>query len=77
MLNTTVFLILCQFADKEKGEWYGYLSREGALKIKAKGGAWKGDPFCPSFPLKYKNIVVFFIRLTIHNYNQIIQNHLL
>ena len=31
-----------QFVDKEKGEWFGYLSREGNVSIKAKGGAWKG-----------------------------------
>ncbi|KAK3739777.1 hypothetical protein RRG08_028216 [Elysia crispata] len=33
---------LNRFVDREHGEWFGYLSREGHLKIKAKGGQWKG-----------------------------------
>ncbi|RUS71156.1 hypothetical protein EGW08_021082 [Elysia chlorotica] len=30
------------FVDPEHGEWFGYLSREGVVKINAKGGQWKG-----------------------------------
>ncbi|XP_063427778.1 N-acylglucosamine 2-epimerase-like [Mytilus trossulus] len=30
------------FVDKEQGEWYGYLDREGKVKIRSKGGVWKG-----------------------------------
>ncbi len=28
--------------DQYKGEWYGYLTREGAPLLQAKGGKWKG-----------------------------------
>ena len=31
-----------RFSDPVNGEWYGYLSREGAVKMKWKGGAFKG-----------------------------------
>ncbi|GFN90864.1 N-acylglucosamine 2-epimerase-like [Plakobranchus ocellatus] len=30
------------FVDVHHGEWFGYLSREGKVKINAKGGQWKG-----------------------------------
>ncbi|XP_052072486.1 N-acylglucosamine 2-epimerase-like [Mytilus californianus] len=30
------------FVDNEQGEWYGYLDREGKVKIRSKGGVWKG-----------------------------------
>lgn len=30
------------FADPEKGEWYGYLNRQGEVLSSAKGGKWKG-----------------------------------
>jgi N-acylglucosamine 2-epimerase len=30
------------FADKEHGEWFGYLSREGEVLLDLKGGKWKG-----------------------------------
>ncbi len=30
------------FADPEKGEWYGYLNRQGEVLSPAKGGKWKG-----------------------------------
>lgn len=31
-----------QFSDKEYGEWYGYLTREGEPAFGLKGGKWKG-----------------------------------
>jgi N-acylglucosamine 2-epimerase len=30
------------FADKEYGEWYGYLNRKGETLLTLKGGKWKG-----------------------------------
>jgi N-acylglucosamine 2-epimerase len=30
------------FADKEYGEWFGYLKRDGVPLLKLKGGKWKG-----------------------------------
>jgi N-acylglucosamine 2-epimerase len=30
------------FADKEFGEWFGYLSRQGEVLFQSKGGKWKG-----------------------------------
>lgn len=30
------------FVDKEYGEWYGYLNREGSISLDLKGGKWKG-----------------------------------
>ena len=30
------------FADKEFGEWFGYLNRQGEVLLQAKGGKWKG-----------------------------------
>ncbi|HTE27255.1 n-acyl-d-glucosamine 2-epimerase [Flavitalea sp.] len=30
------------FQDKEQGEWFGYLNRQGELLLSLKGGKWKG-----------------------------------
>ena len=30
------------FADKEFGEWFGYLNRQGQVLFRSKGGKWKG-----------------------------------
>lgn len=30
------------FADPERGEWYGYLDRQGKVLLDLKGGKWKG-----------------------------------
>jgi N-acylglucosamine 2-epimerase len=30
------------FADKEFGEWFGYLNRQGEVLFQSKGGKWKG-----------------------------------
>ncbi|HTN77119.1 MAG TPA: AGE family epimerase/isomerase [Pirellulaceae bacterium] len=35
---------LTHFADREYGEWYGYLHRDGRLSVPLKGNLWKG-PF--------------------------------
>lgn len=31
-----------RFADKEQGEWFGYLNRRGEVLLPLKGGKWKG-----------------------------------
>jgi N-acylglucosamine 2-epimerase len=31
-----------RFADKEQGEWFGYLDRRGEVLLPLKGGKWKG-----------------------------------
>jgi len=31
------------FVDKEYGEWYGYLNRDGSVNLPVKGGDWKGS----------------------------------
>jgi len=30
------------FKDKEQGEWFGYLNRQGQVLTPLKGGKWKG-----------------------------------
>ena len=35
------------FADKEKGEWYGYLRRDGTVSHTQKGSMWKGPYHLP------------------------------
>jgi N-acylglucosamine 2-epimerase len=30
------------FADRQYGEWFGYLNRQGEVLLQAKGGKWKG-----------------------------------
>ncbi|WP_223552216.1 AGE family epimerase/isomerase [Aestuariivivens sp. NBU2969] len=37
------------FADKEYGEWYGYLNRQGEVLLPLKGGKWKGCFHTPRF----------------------------
>ncbi len=37
------------FADKEHGEWFGYLNRRGEVLINLKGGKWKGCFHTPRF----------------------------
>jgi N-acylglucosamine 2-epimerase len=32
------------FLDREFGEWYGYLRRDGRVSVPLKGNTWKG-PF--------------------------------
>jgi N-acylglucosamine 2-epimerase len=40
------------FADKEYGEWYGYLNRQGDVLLPLKGGKWKGCFHTPRFLYK-------------------------
>lgn len=40
------------FVDKEYGEWYGYLNRQGEVLLPLKGGKWKGFFHVPRFLLK-------------------------
>lgn len=37
------------FADKEHGEWFGYLNRQGEVLLNSKGGKWKGCFHTPRF----------------------------
>ena len=37
------------FADKEYGEWFGYLNRQGEVLLPLKGGKWKGCFHTPRF----------------------------
>ena len=37
------------FADKEYGEWFGYLNRQGEILLPLKGGKWKGCFHTPRF----------------------------
>jgi N-acylglucosamine 2-epimerase len=37
------------FTDKEHGEWYGYLNRQGQVLLNSKGGKWKGCFHTPRF----------------------------
>jgi len=40
------------FADKEHGEWFGYLNRRGEVLLNLKGGKWKGCFHTPRFLLQ-------------------------
>ncbi len=40
------------FPDKEYGEWFGYLNRQGDVLLPLKGGKWKGFFHVPRFLLK-------------------------
>ena len=39
------------FHDKEQGEWFGYLHRDGSLSSRAKGTMWKGPFHYPRMQL--------------------------
>ena len=34
--------VFSHFSDKEYGEWYGYLHRDGTVSHEQKGSLWKG-----------------------------------
>jgi len=38
-----------RFPDKEYGEWFGYLNRQGEVLLPLKGGKWKGCFHVPRF----------------------------
>ena len=40
-----------RFADKEHGEWYGYLHRDGRVSVPLKGNLWKGPFHLPRMQL--------------------------
>jgi len=40
------------FPDKENGEWYGYLHRDGRVSVDLKGNIWKGPFHIPRMLLK-------------------------
>jgi N-acylglucosamine 2-epimerase len=39
--------IFSHFSDKEYGEWYGYLHRDGTVSHEQKGSLWKGPYHLP------------------------------
>ena len=39
------------FSDKEHGEWYGYLHRDGRISVPLKGNLWKGPFHLPRMQL--------------------------
>jgi len=39
------------FADKEHGEWFGYLHRDGSVSVDLKGNHWKGPFHLPRMQL--------------------------
>ena len=43
MINKTNFF--AQFVDREYGEWYGYLDRQGEPTSTAKGAPFKGQHY--------------------------------
>jgi N-acylglucosamine 2-epimerase len=40
------------FPDKEYGEWYGYLHRDGRISVSLKGNLWKGPFHIPRMYLR-------------------------
>ena len=44
MFEKTYDYTFSHFADREYGEWYGYLHRDGSVSHTQKGSLWKG-PF--------------------------------
>lgn len=45
------------FLDKEYGEWFGYLHRDGSLSQTVKGSIWKGTFHVPRFYMKSLEIL--------------------
>jgi len=45
------------FADKQHGEWFGYLHRDGRLSVPLKGNMWKGPFHFPRMQLVCSEIV--------------------
>ena len=41
------FSVFRHFPDKQHGEWYGYLHRDGSVSHKQKGSLWKGPYHLP------------------------------
>ena len=39
------------FVDREQGEWYGYLHRDGRISVPLKGNLWKGPFHMPRMQL--------------------------
>ena len=49
--------ILNHFTDREFGEWYGYLNRDGSLSSSLKGGPYKGCFHVPRALLFCRNLL--------------------
>ncbi len=48
------------FPDREHGEWFGYLHRDGRLSVPLKGNFWKGPFHLPRMQLEcWKNLEAF------------------
>ncbi|QEN03658.1 hypothetical protein EW093_02725 [Thiospirochaeta perfilievii] len=41
-----------KFPDREKGEWFGYLRRDGSVQVNLKGNHFKGPFHIPRFLTK-------------------------
>ena len=41
-----------KFPDREKGEWFGYLRRDGSVQVDLKGNHYKGPFHIPRFLMK-------------------------
>ena len=39
--------------EAERGEWYGYLHRDGRISVRLKGNSWKGPFHLPRMQLEY------------------------
>ena len=45
------------FPDREHGEWYGYLQRDGRISVPLKGNFWKGPFHLPRMQLNAWKII--------------------
>ena len=51
------------FPDKEYGEWFGYLHRDGSISSTFKGNMWKGPFHMPRMQLECRQILEEMMRL--------------
>ena len=50
--------VFSHFPDKEHGEWYGYLHRDGTVSHEQKGSLWKGPYHLPRCLMLCEQILV-------------------
>jgi len=50
------------FPDREQGEWFGYLHRDGQLSVPLKGNLWKGPFHLPRMQLTYWKLLEEILR---------------
>ena len=51
LLNDTIPFWLKHAPDREHGEWFGYLHRDGTISSTLKGNMWKGPFHLPRMEL--------------------------